>query len=740
MIDGAPGIGSVPALAHLDGGREHLLAEHLGAVSGLARQFADQFGAGAWAELAGLWHDFGKFSPAFQRRIRILNDPHRLEIAERVDHSTAGAVHAVDMLGAKGRLLAYLIAGHHAGLPDWSAETAGGASLKQRLQRRALLADAMAGAPPRALLDRPGKLPLPPSKKEVLHLWARFVFSALVDADFLDTEAFFQPGLPAERSNWPGIAELSDRLTAFLDAKAAAAEPTPVNAARTSLLADCRRAAVEPPGLFSITAPTGSGKTLSSLSFAMEHARRHGLRRVIYVIPYISITEQTADVFRKAFAPIEAVLEHHSAAQEEAGNIRQRLAAENWDAPVIVTTAVQFFESLFAARPSRCRKLHNIARSVVVLDEAQTLPVHLLDPLLAALDALIAHFGVTAVLCTATMPALDPKPTAAGGFRGIRGNNHGRREVVRDVGRLHGTLRRVRVQLPPSLTDSTTWEALAGELMRERQALCIVDRRRHAQDLWKLLPGALHLSAAMCGEHRAEVLRQIKDRLEAKDEVRVVSTQLIEAGVDVDFPIVFRALAGLDSLAQAAGRANREGRLPDMGELRVFVPPEMPFDPHLRRCLLKARALLDGHRDDPFHPAVFERYFEEIYWAVGPEGRDARKILPLLAPSPELGIEFRTAAERFRLIDEDSVQIVVAYGEGIRLIEELRASDPSRGLLRRAQRFSATLRRRDVEKLVASGAVEATSSGFFVQRDPSLYHSELGLVIEGAPAPEALIA
>jgi CRISPR-associated endonuclease/helicase Cas3 len=376
-------------LAHVsEDGRVHKLSDHLWATAELSGRFASVFGSGEWGRLAGLWHDLGKFSPDFQRKLRAAGGGEaHIEARGRVDHSTAGALHAVRRFNTAGRILAYTAAGHHAGLPDWEADKTGRSALSQRLQHEDLLAAALDGGIPAEILDLPFPAERPLGRDPAF--WVRMLFSCVVDADFLDTEGFFDPVRSAARGRYPPLSDLVAPFNAYMSAKQSAAGDTPVNRARSGVLARCIQEAGKPPGIFSLTVPTGGGKTLSSLAFALNHALAHGQRRIIYVIPYTSIIEQSADQFRRIFGDV--VVEHHSnleGSESKEETAQSRLACENWDAPLIVTTNVQFFESLFASRTSRCRKLHNIAGSVVVLDEAQLLPPEFLRPVLKALDEL----------------------------------------------------------------------------------------------------------------------------------------------------------------------------------------------------------------------------------------------------------------------------------------------------------------------------------------------------------------
>ncbi|MFO1350396.1 MAG: CRISPR-associated endonuclease Cas3'' [Gammaproteobacteria bacterium] len=731
-------------LAHLRPAKEgdweeHKLDEHLREVGKLAADFAESFGSGDWAYLAGLWHDLGKYRPAFQRYIRGASGYYaHIETASgKVDHSTAGALYAISQLdGIRARILAYLIAGHHAGLADWeSAEAVGTRPLSQRLNAPELLTEVLSQPIPDDI--RLAKPPISkPAKGVDPALWIRLLFSCLVDADFLDTETFMDADRAAKRQGYSTLSELQERFRRHMEGLAAGAIDTPVNRIRAAILARCQQQATQPPGLFSLTVPTGGGKTLSSMAFALSHALAHSKRHIIYVVPYTSIIEQTAEVFQAIFG--DAVLEHHSNLDANKETPRSRLACENWDAPVIVTTAVQFFESLFAARTSRVRKLHNIVDAVVILDEAQLLPPDFLNPILHVIDQLRTHYGVSFVFCTATQPALEPQKTSDWEFKGLQGI----REIVEDQQRLHFALKRVEMSVPDDLQEGTHWHALATELQRHDTVLCIVDRRDDCRELYRLMPkGTLHLSGLMCGQHRSEVIARIKALLKQGDSVRVVSTQLIEAGVDVDFPVVYRALAGLDSIAQAAGRCNREGKLAGLGSVVVFVPPKLAPIGHLRQAQQCGRQLLQQRLANPLAPEHFKTFFRQLYWQKGVK-LDLHQIQSLLKPNRELRFAFRSAANRFRIIDETrQAPVIVRYGEGSALIEQLEHREPERWLLRKLQRFIVNLPRYRHQELLNEGEIKEVHPGIFVQSFAGLYHKDLGLLGED-PAyrePEDLI-
>ena len=638
----------------------HLLAEHLIGTGERARSFLFALGHGDWGETVGRLHDLGKYSDEFQGR---------LEGGPPTNHSTAGAQEAMSRYGEKlGRMLAYCIAGHHAGL-------ANGALHGRKTVLNDRISECLPAPDPvwRKEIDLPDLAPpvLRARGREQAGFCAAFfvrmLFSALVDADYLDTEAYFAKieGLPHRRSGGPGIAELAERLEAHLTSLRTRAAPGRLNALRGEVLDHAISKAGRPKGVFSLTVPTGGGKTLTSLAFALDHAVRHGCSRVIYVIPYMNIVEQTAAVFRNALADgggdADFIVEHHSNFDE--GNVGGReakeklfLAMENWDAPIIVTTAVQFFESLFANRPSRCRKLHNIANSVVVLDEAQTLPLGLLKPCVSALEELTRNWGATVVLCTATQPALAESDGFSGGFEHVE-------ELAPEPSRLYRELKRTRIVSVGVLSDS----ALAEQLVGTHQALCIVNTRRHARELYEALgsvEGRRHLSTLMCAHHRSEVLQDVRGCLQAGAPVRLISTSLVEAGVDMDFPAVWRAEAGLESIIQAAGRCNREGRA-GVADVYVFRPE----DANGRRSPAEIRQFADVARgvmrrfDDPSTLDAIKSYFTELYWDVrGEDALDARDILRSFREGlSTLDFNFDSVARDFRLIETLSRPVIVPY-------------------------------------------------------------------------------
>jgi CRISPR-associated endonuclease/helicase Cas3 len=666
-------------------------------------------------------------------------DAHMEGSPGKVDHSTSGAQHVATRFGSIGRVLAYLIAGHHAGLPDWAHEIGSGGALSVRLTQKGHFDLATQGSPSGELFQSP-----PPASSPCvqdprhIHLWIRMLFSCLVDADFLDTEAFMDPTGSAQRASLDeNLADLKAKFDIYMSAKQGHVPATPVNRVRAQVLEACRAGAEQSPGLFSLTVPTGGGKTLASMAFALEHAIRFNKRRIVVVIPYTSIIEQTAAVLRDVFGA-EAVLEHHSSLDPDKENPLSRLASENWDAPIIVTTNVQFFESLFASRTSACRKLHNLVNSVVILDEAQMLPPEYLRPILGALQGLTKSFGVSAVLCTATQPALSGRiGSQKAAFQGLEGV----RELMPNPGALSQALKRVELRPQNPSLASVVWRDLATDLSRHEQVLCIVNTRKDCRELHALMPkGTIHLSALMCAEHRSDVISLIKALLKLSRPVRIISTQLVEAGVDLDFPIVYRALAGMDSIAQAAGRCNREGRLNEegrLGEVVYFKPPKSAPPGLLRKGEEASLELLRGLPDQvaSLDPEGFKHYFELFFSRVN--SFDAKDMKGLLEDGAQVGqFQFRTAASKFQLIDDQAQQSVVVWyppqkAAIQRLLEELEFSGPTRDRLRKLQRYTVNIPERDF-KLLQDHDEVIEHGGIWGQAVDGLYDPILGLCTDGA--------
>ena len=722
-----------PLIAHVDPNdpnRTEPLTEHLLAVQDEAQRFGSRFGCGELAKFLGGIHDFGKAAQNVQDYLwsaagecseydeaeEAVKEPKNIR-KRGPDHSSAGGQFSERALPGLGLLLAYAATGHHTGLPDGIGSSQ--SSLENRLQKELPDWEAVGRQQlPSNLFEyncteiRNGVTPfLLHGDGYSLAFLTRMLFSCLVDADFIATERFMDKERADERESITGrdFVSLQAILDAYFDKLAAkvlasGTADTPVNVIREEVRVDCVSAASLPPGLFTLTVPTGGGKTLSSMAFALRHAAAHGLDRVIYVIPYTSIIEQNAKVFRDIFGD-DIVLEHHGNVDYEARDSRMRFLAENWDVPIIVTTSVQFFESLHSNRTSSCRKLHNLARSVVILDEAQSLPIDLLKPCLRALDELVCRYGTSVVLCTATQPAVLSGQLAKGG---LTGGKFGCREIIPAERRLHERLRRVVAErLPGKVSDADLLE-LAVE---RPSALVIVNTRRHAREMFESartrFPDrtVFHLSAQMCPQHRTEILSSVKRLLCVGEPCLLISTQLIEAGVDIDFPCVFREMSGADSLSQAAGRCNREGRLSGPGRVFFFESAENHLPPgFLATAAAKGKEVLslEEFKDDLLAPDLVTRYFELLYDSLK-SNLDRLSVLSDLIPSamPKdhdsfLVYKFRTLGERFHLISEPSISVFIPYGEeGRRLCEELRrtyATGEQRKIARKLQRYAVSLR------------------------------------------------
>lgn len=550
--------------------------------------------------------------------------------------------------------------------------------------------------------------------------WVRMLYSCLVDGDYLDTEAFMAPQARPEYDSLPVLLErLEAYIAPWFPAK------TQLNSYRCQILQQCLEKATLPRGLFSLTVPTGGGKTVASLAFALKHAVENGLERVIYVIPYTSIIEQNAQVFRNILGA-ENVLEHHSGVTFDdtedfsPAAQRQRLASENWDAPVVVTTAVQFFESLYGNRPSQCRKLHNIANSVVIFDEAQMIPGCHLKPCVGAIANLVSQFRVTALLCTATQPVLEDLVSQFCPGLSVT-------EICPGIDGVYRQFQRVTYRDGGILSN---WE-LASRLAEESQVLCIVNTRKMAQEVFALLPeeGRFHLSTLMYPKHRKMILETVRSRLKKGLPCRVVSTSLIEAGVDVDLPVVFRQMAGLDSLTQAAGRCNREGRRPAEESIVTYFEGETPA-PLLQRVNIGAarEALATG--DTPGDPKTIQRYFRAWRSLVGDNLDKSGVVTHFKNGIAGCALPFRTVSEQFHMIDQETKTVYIPLEEGVALCRRIAEGFANRQDYRQAGQFGVTVYDRHYQALVSAGDVKPVDEGSGILTNPSLYSEEMGLSLE----------
>lgn len=688
--------------AHIkESGEVQTVAEHLEGTAKRSEKFASAFHEARRGALLGMAHDIGKSSLAFQRR---------LNGGPKVDHATAGAL---ECLQIRENLAGCCVAGHHGGLPNFGnpTDTAGEQTFIGRCKK------GKQGIP---AYEWDGTLesgiPMPQLKDGFAQaLWVRMLYSCLVDADYLDTEDYMSEG-SVQRGGGDSPAEMLEKLKRAVAPWRQGGASSALNEKRTEILERCLRGAEDAPGLYTLTIPTGGGKTISSLAFALSHAAKTGRRRVIYVVPYTSIIEQNADVFR-GIVGAENVLEHHANADMDGDEgSKARLASENWDAPVIVTTAVQFFESLFAARTSRCRKLHHIASSVVIFDEAQMLPMPYLKPCVDAIAELVEHYRVTAVLCTATQPSLG---------RLIASYAPGLpcREIAQDVDGLYDFFRRTRIEMAGELEEET----LAQALGREQQVLCIVNARKRAQAIDALLPeeGRFHLSTLMTPEHRRRVLQQIRERLAAGMTCRVVSTSLVEAGVDLDFPTVWREACGLDSILQAAGRCNREGkREAQESVVHVFrfagKPPRM-----FAQQIAALQRTVDLH-EDIASPQAIRDYFDALMFMRGDDFMDQKKIV---AMSDQLA--FADIERAFTLIDSQTIPIYIPTRENQADLLRLRSGDVSRDLLRRLGRSAVNVYAQHFDLLRKAGALSCPEDGAYaILADVRQYDERRGLALE----------
>lgn len=722
------------------------LGDHHENVARLAGKFAQIFGAKEWGEIAGWCHDLGKLQPTFQAYLFYANGKTHPNSTYsyrpsqgKIPHAIVGArvVLAADPQKNAGLLLAHIIAGHHAGLHN-------GLILNERLSddTKTPLPD----LPPVIRdLEFPARFPFtmanPQDKTRCgfqVSFFARLLFSCLVDADFLDTEEFMDRDKSTQRGGYPVLAELNERFSRKLEALTASVNMDAtgsVNACRREILRHCQAAASLEPGLFSLTVPTGGGKTLSSLSFALRHAKQHGLRRIIYAIPFTSIIEQNAQVFREYLGE-DAVLEHHSnfdfdTAGKHGRNLK--LAAENWDTPIVVTTTVQLFDSLFANRTSKCRKLHNLVNSVIILDEVQSLPVEKLRPCLEVIRELAANYGATVVLCSATQPAITLRDEFPQGLAGVR-------EIIPEPAKYFAALQRTEIKVLAGQVDDAT---IAARLREEPQVLVIVNTKKHARDLFNLIreeEGAFHLSAAMCPAHRQRQFAEISQRLSDGQPCRVVSTQVIEAGVDVDFPVVFRAFAGLDSIAQAAGRCNREGKRtvngqPAPGEVNVFRPTEVCLRGGFGRRGGSTEKILDKHADDLLSPAAIEAYFREYYWQA--KYLDKKNFYALPNDARHQGqMRFADEAE-FSLIDSATRAIIIPWkGKGENtskaepLLRELATVKYPRTVLRKLQPYIVQVYEYNFKTLYESGMVDMIAEQFPALVDLCAYDPQCGIIVD----------
>lgn len=702
--------------------------EHCDGVAEMARRFASAFGMGDFGCVLGLLHDKGKERKSFQEYIRVATGvaPGRWN-GEDKQHAFVGAVLAQMEYPNMYQLVGYPIMGHHCGLRDYN-DYADRVRQKVPAEISAGVQNIELRLPERLIRQIPDKETL---KKDFHHI-VRMLFSCLVDADYIDTEMFLQPDKGALRLQHDGgsFQNLKNRLDEYLNRLSSNAVKSTLNELRTRIQNRCRDMALSTTGFYSLTVPTGGGKTLSSLVWAINHGIKNNKKRIIIAIPYTSIVTQTAQILRSIFG-YENVLEHHSNSNVDRvkdSNLKSTLllATENWDYPIVVTTNVQLFESMMSNRPSKCRKLHNLADSILIMDEVQTLPIENLQPIVDSLQTYQRLFGMSILFTTASLPAL--KGNMKWG-RGVNDELHGIEhitEIIPCEWKLYDKFRRVEFNF---VADRMTHEDVARQLMIHRRVLCVVNTRNDARLIYEGLDKksgvVLHLSRMMCSAHILQVIESIKRLLENPDnvEIRVVSTQLIEAGVDIDFPVVFRQEAGLDSLLQSAGRCNREGRQ-EIGQTYVFKLEKKPFGQIGRACDAKENLPSES---DWFNPETMTDYFIQLYSRT--ETFDKSNIRHFLY-SPD-SMCFEKYAEQFKMIDEtECVTVYVNYGNCASLIEELKTNGPDYMLMKKLSLYAVNIRQNDFAELQKNGLVDEIMDGIYYIADREQYREDVGLIME----------
>jgi len=748
------------------------LKDHLEGTAKLAEEFASKFGSGAWGRAAGILHDLGKAHGEFQKYLEEVNKNPDVKLRCKIHHSDAGAFFAEKNLNPFfGRTLAYIVAGHHAGLPD--SEDDGKAALSYRVQDKnqkntALLTDSFTALKTQIELQT---LQTELSEFQIsennYNFFVRFLFSCLIDADRFNTEKFKKPEKTAKRGLFKTISELKTLFDVHMksyDKTPPDDEPKDVKClriARNDVLRACRESGLSKQGgVHTLSVPTGGGKTKSSMAFALEKAVKLKKDRIIYVVPYTTIIEQTGKTFADIFGR-ENVVEHHcnfdaakrkkeDATKEENDEYlnKTELATENWDAPIIITTNVQFFESLFSAKTNRCRKLHNIVNSVVILDEAQAIPTNYIAPCVEALNILSKSFGVVPVLCTATQPAFEniDKVNPAVKYKSL---DKPTPIIPKEMEKqLFADLARVRYKFD-SFNKRRSWEELAKELAlpENEEVLCVVNTRRDCyelyQELKKQVKGqenarTISLSALMCGEHRSKIVEDICNVLEQnrtqkkKTPLRVIATQVVEAGIDIDFPVVYRALAGLDSIVQAGGRCNREGKLGHKGgKVVVFNPPKSAPKGTLLKGEETTRELIGTYPELNVNSEdTFTKYFTNYYYSLNT--LDLKEAISKLtknvnndSQNPE--VPFRSVGEEFQLIEDNhTLPVIVRYKDSEELIERVKAEGIKKEFTRKIQRYTVNLPKDFVQEKINENVIVEFYPGIYVQKGDGYYSEEIG--------------
>lgn len=697
-------------IAHLNEGRIQTMKDHLCGTAELAGRFAERFGKADWGYACGMLHDIGKYSLAFQDKIKNNSD-------RRVDHSTAGAKACFEK-GGMYSFMSYCIAGHHSGLPDYGSSSDPGNAPTLQGRKKKHIEDCGAY---KSEIHIPEIKTLPfdpknsPDPDFSLSVFIRMLYSCLVDADFLDTEYFMKEGR-TQRETGEEPAVLLEKLKKHVAGWLLNEDTETVNGRRTEILRHCFECGRKERGIFQLTVPTGGGKTIASLAFALQHAVENQMDRVIYVIPYTSIIEQNAAVFRKILGEQNVLENHYNVDYESTEELKpMQLASENWDKPVVVTTNVQFFESLFANKSSKCRKLHNIANSVIIFDEAQMLPTDYLKPCIAVMEELAANFGSSIVLCTATQPALSPffqrkMPVT---------------ELCPRVEEQFRFFERVTFQNIGTISE----DELIEKLQKEEQALCIVNTKKRAQRLYQKMKGegVFHLSTAMYPKHRRRVLDKIRRLVKDGEKCILISTSLVEAGVDLDFCTVYRQLAGVDSMIQAAGRCNREGKRDAQDSFAyLFQFEEKEYVPGQQLQIDVSKMLLSEGEDISSLHGI-EKYFEALYHFRG-ESLDKKKIFEEFK---DKRYNFAKAAKEFKLIEENTLTVFISREEEAEeLLWQIKHQGYTKSGMRKAGQYCIQLYENDIEKLRGAGMLRPISEDiedFYELVDSGQYSEEMGL-------------
>lgn len=696
--------------------------EHSRNVAELANQFAVEFGMGDFGYVMGMLHDKGKEKDEFQNYIRLENGlaDEKTYTQEGKAHAYVGGLIAKETLRHIYPLIGNPIMGHHRGLYDFT-------DLEDE-EQKAIPTEVDIPQKGCYSVSFPFWFKQSILQQKDFHHIERVLYSCLVDADYLDTERFIQPEQAALRGNKAIMEELRSKLERHL--LSFGRPTTEVNKIRNEIQQACLDISSCPAGFYSLTVPTGGGKTLSSLVWALNHAIHNNKKRIIIAIPYTSIIVQTASILRSIFGD-DNVLEHHSNIdfknQEENGNNEKlKLATENWDYPIIVTTNVQLFESMMSSHPSNCRKLHNICNSIIILDEAQTLPTDFLQPIVDTLDTYQRIFGASVLFTTASQPVLEGVHQGTSPMVKLTGLKE-IKEIIPENANLHNRLRRVTLDIDEA---PQTYDEVAKELMLHARVLCIVNTRRDAKEIFDRLQNEgirIHLSRMMCPAHLSKKIQEMKEALAEPNNriVRVVSTQLIEAGVDIDFPVVFRQEAGLDSILQAAGRCNREGKLP-LCTTHVFSLTAEHTLPRGFMTQCNNARLNMGKEHDWFSPEAMTNYFLQLYSRI--QSFDKKDMKHYLYNPEEL--MFETAAQEFQLIDDTSVAVIVNWQNSLSLLERLKTEGPSYSLMKQLNQYSVNLRRHDLEHLIKDGIIEEIIDGVYAARNSKQYNENVGLLTD----------